>query len=421
LRSDTQAEVRLLPLLALALAMTIGFANMGSFGTVQEAAKAELGLSDYGLSIVQGVGAAVPLALLSIPVGALVDRVNRVRLLILLSLVWIAGTLITAFAPSLPVLFVGRMLTGIGTTGGLTAALSLGADWCAPSRRGRALLIVSVGKTLGIACGFALTGALLTLVARTELLAIADWRQAHVALACISVAFAIPLLLLREPERKEVEAGSGAGFRVIAAELWSRRRFLAPLFIGQVAVVMADNAAIVWSPAVLGRTYGLEPQQFAGWLGALILGTGFVGSLLGGVAADWGQKRFGRGGILAGAVAAAALGIPAALFPIAGSVPIFAATLGLLALCGTITGLITSAALTLLIPNELRGLCIGAFIAVAGVIGYGVAPALVIFVSRLIGGEAALGSALAVVGVVVSIASVFAFRLAMKRAPSGPV
>ena len=46
-------------------------------------------------------------------------------------------------------------------------------------------------------------------------------------------------------------------------------------------------------------------------------------------------------------------------------------------LCGTVTGLVTSVALTVLLPNELRGLCIGAFIAIAGLIGFGVAPSLV--------------------------------------------
>ncbi|WP_447412414.1 hypothetical protein, partial [Clostridium perfringens] len=64
----------LLPLLALALAMTLGFTMMGSFGTVQEGAKAELHLSDYTLSLIQGVSAALPLALFSIPIGILVDR-----------------------------------------------------------------------------------------------------------------------------------------------------------------------------------------------------------------------------------------------------------------------------------------------------------------------------------------------------------
>ena len=58
-----------LPLLGLALAMAIGFTIMTSFSTVQEAAKAELGLSDQVMSLIQGVSAAIPLVLFSIPIG----------------------------------------------------------------------------------------------------------------------------------------------------------------------------------------------------------------------------------------------------------------------------------------------------------------------------------------------------------------
>jgi len=119
-------------LVALSLATGAGFIAMGSFGTVQEGAKAELMLSDYATSMVTGVSAAVPLALLSIPIGILGDRFARVRLLILLAVLWTAGTLLTALASDAQMLCVARMMTATGTTGGVTAALSLAADLCRP-------------------------------------------------------------------------------------------------------------------------------------------------------------------------------------------------------------------------------------------------------------------------------------------------
>jgi len=92
----------------------------------------------------------------------------------------------------------------------------------------------------------------------------------------------------------------------------------------------------------------------------------------------------------------------------------------LLILAGTVTGLVTSVALTVMLPNELRGLSIGAFIAIAGLIGFGIAPTLVTGVSSVMGGESHLAPALAIVGVLVSIVSVLGFALAMKRAPLAP-
>jgi hypothetical protein len=121
--------------------------------------------------------------------------------------------------------------------------------------------------------------------------------------------------------------------------------------------------------------------------------------------------------VLIGAVAAAALALPAALFPIAGSPLAFGAALFLLLLGGTITGLVTATAIAVLLPNELRGLCIGSFVAFAGLLAFGVGPTLVTEVSALLGGEQHLGSALAVVGAVVGALATLGFVFAMRWAP----
>ena len=135
-------------LLALTLAMTIGFAMMGSFGTVQESVKAELGLSDASLGAIQGVSAGLALVVFSIPVGLLVDRFNRVRLMIALALVWTLGTVLTAVSQGAVMLFIARVLTATGVTGALTAALSLTADLCLPAQRGR---VGAAGRGHGLA------------------------------------------------------------------------------------------------------------------------------------------------------------------------------------------------------------------------------------------------------------------------------
>lgn len=415
----------LVPLLALSLAMAAGFTMMNSFSIVQESAKAELGLSDKMLGLIQGVSAALPLVLLSIPIGILVDRFNRMRLTTFFALIWTLGTAMTAMADSVVTLFAARMLTGIGTTGALTAALSLTADLCLPAQRGRAMLIVNLGKSFGQAGAFALTGWILGLIvaagAALSFGSNVPWRATHYALAVVSVGLILPLFFMREPARREVEAGPDAPFKTVLRELWARRAFLGPLFAGQTSVVMADAAAGIWAAPVLERNFGVPPEQFAGWLGLIVLVAGIAGAILGGIAADLGQKTGCRGGLLIGAIIAAAFGVPAASFPVLGEVTDFKAAIGLLVMCGSVTGLITSVALTTLIPNEIRGLCIGAFIAIAGLIGFGIAPVLVTLVSDILGGEAYLSQALAIVGVSVSAVSVVAFLLAAHNAPPEPI
>jgi hypothetical protein len=87
-------------------------------------------------------------------------------------------------------------------------------------------------------------------------------------------------------------------------------------------------------------------------------------------------------------------------------------------LAGSVTGIIASVALTVWLPNELRGLSIGAFIAIAGLIGFGAAPSLVAAVSGWLGGETHLAAAQAIVGVAVSLVSVAGFTVAMRNGPT---
>ena len=133
-----------------------------------------------------------------------------------------------------------------------------------------------------------------------------------------------------------------------------------------------------------------------------------------------GQSSRIRGGLMVGAIVAAAIAVPTALFPIMPSVGTFAIAFFILTLAGNVTAMVASVALTVWLPNELRGLAIGAFIAIAGLIGFGVAPSLVTLVSGWLGGESHLATALAIVGVAVSTISVGGFWLAMKNAPIAP-
>lgn len=411
------------PLLLLSLSMLVGFTMLQSFGIMAETAKAEMHLSDTALAVIQGVAAAIPLVLFSIPIGIWVDRWNRVAILILMSIGWTLGTFVTAMAPSPAILFLGRMLTAIGTTGGLTAVLSLASDYCLPEQRGRAIVIPNIAKTAGIAAGFAVAGLLLGKITAGSLPAIlgsTPWRSAQWLLGIGGAILILPLLFLREPQRHEVEAGPSAPFKIVFAELKSRSGWIIPLFVGQTSVVMADAAAGIWVSPVLERYYHLHPGDFAGWLGAIVFGTGIVGSIIGGVVADMGQKSSIRGGLMIGAIVAALIGVPSSLFPVMPGVTMLALAIGSLMLAGSVTAMVASVALTVWLPNELRGLGIGAFIAVAGLIGFGVAPSLVTVVSGLLGGESHLNSALAIVGVLVSLISVAGFWIAMKRAPDVP-
>ncbi|WP_156458103.1 MFS transporter, partial [Sphingomonas sp. Leaf412] len=239
----TRSFAKALPaLVLLAIMMASGNIALGVFAVVQEGAKAELGLSDVQMGLIQGLATSVPLALLSIPFGLLVDKTHRIRLLALTAAVWTIGTLMTAYAGSITTLFVARVLAGLGANISTTIAISIAADLTMPEVRGRSLLLLTIGKFAGNALAFALGGWLLGHYAVAGLAGLSAWRSVHLAIGLGSAALLLLVLLMREPVRMETAAGPRAPVRVVAAELWARRAFLLPLFAGQTGALMADAA-----------------------------------------------------------------------------------------------------------------------------------------------------------------------------------
>jgi MFS family permease len=409
--------------IVLSMTLLAGAVMRSVFSPLQEAAMLELQLTDFQISLVQGLGTGIPGALIGLLIARIIDHGNRVRLLITLILVCALGTIGTSFVHNFTGLLVGRMCTAVAADCTAGVVISLAADYCVRRQRGRAILMMGFGLLTGIALGFWLGGALLDPLASSPastriawLAGVSPWRKVHLVIGLAGALGLVPLLLLREPERNEVQQSASA-VRPLLRSLWGKRTFLMPFFLAQLGVTLADSAATIWAAPVLIRNYHLPPQQFAGWMGGLLFIGGLTGSIFGGLSADWGQRSVRRGAVLAGAVVAAGLGVPAALFPIMPTVGGFAVMMGVMTLSGTATAMVASTTVAVLIPNEERGTCMALYGVVRSVLGLSIAPSLVTFGSWAMGGEQHLAPALATVGVLTGALSFVAYLLAMRNAP----
>ena len=404
----------------LTVAMIAGTSVRTAFSPVQEIARIDLRLTDFQISLVQGLAVSLPIALLSVPLGRLVDRHNRLRVLIGLLLLSAGGAALTGVAHSFAALFVARMLAGISAVLAFPVCVSLVADTAAADRRGRSLLFLQVGLTAGGALAFVLVGTLLTILKPLTLPGIGTllaWQQIQFVFAAIGVMAALPLLAVSEPDRHEVEAGTGLLLGDALAALWERRGFLIPLYVGEITIVMADIAASIWAAPVLTRKYGLTPDKFGGWISLVFLLSGIIGATIGGLVSDLGLKQRIPGGVLGGAIAASACGIPAAFFAVAPSVTSFGLLLALLLAAGSVTTIVISTVIAVYIPNELRGLAMGVFIVFSSIVAVGLAPSLVPFADSIFGGERYLGLSLALVTAATSVIGLIGFVISAQRLP----
>jgi MFS family permease len=405
--------------LLLALILFGGAVLRTVFSPLQEAAKLDLRLTDFHISLVQGLATGAPVALASIPLAWVIDHGRRVRLLILLLAACVVGTFWTAFAGGFTSLFMARMLSALGATCSIAVVISLTADLCAPERRGRAVVVIGLGAYAGTAAAFAIGGLLFARLGAHPLAwlgGISPWRGTHLLIGLFGALLLAPLFFLREPDRHEVEV-KDAAFGPTLRALWAKRRFLTPLFVGQIGVTMADAAAVIWATPVLIRGYHQQLSQFSAWVGGIIFIGSVFGSVLGGFGADFGHKSGRRGGLLFAAVISTAIGIPAAFFPIMPTVPGFAAMFFLLVLSGTMTSVVATTAIAVLIPNEERGACLAAFGVINSIIGASLAPTIVTLGSWAMGGEQHLAASLAMTGVVTALISMAGYIVAMRNAP----
>ena len=413
----------------ITFAVFTGTAARYVLSPMQELVKADLGMGDNQVALLQGMAIALPTALMAIPLGRLVDRSNRARLLVMLALACAAGSVLTALAYDFATAFAARMLVAASVVAAQPAALSLVADLTEPAQRGRMITLTALGQALGGTVAFVLAGVLLPwlpgffsttlsfiLPEGSAIAALAPWRLVQLVFAAAVLAATAVLLFLREPVRREAGAAEGEKLGVALRQLWAFRPFLLPLLGGMVTVGMADAAAAIWAVPVLTRTFHQTPADFGTWMGLLNLGSGIVGAVLGGLAADVGQRKRGRSGVLLGAVIAAALSVPAALFPIMPDVGWFGAMLALLLTCGACVNIAATSAIMVILPNELRGICMSIVVAVIGMAAFGVAPLLVSLSAQAFGQGADIAIALTFVGFITSVLATAAFLHAMRVA-----
>jgi len=152
-----------------------------------------LELSDSQLGLIGGLYFALFYCFISIPVGWLADRTNRVKVLTLACAIWSAATVACGLSTNYFQLVVARMTVGFGEAGGVPPSYAIISDYFPPHRRGTALGIYNLGPPIGAALGIAF-GA--------SIAGVLGWRYAFIILGGVGLVAALALrLIVREPKR----------------------------------------------------------------------------------------------------------------------------------------------------------------------------------------------------------------------------
>ncbi|QRF63368.1 MFS transporter [Variovorax paradoxus] len=403
---------------AIALLSTM---DIGIVALLLEPIKHDLALTDVQAGIANSTSYAAAYGLLSLPMGLLVDRMNRVRLVFVAMLIWCVSLGLAASATGFWTLALAKATMGTATAVLLPAALSLFGDYFAPDRRASATATYPLGQILGSAAAVLIGGLGFDALSRIHaadshaLGGMTPWRAVFALAAIMATPIMGLILFMREPKRMEVREQGRATWH----ELWAYRDFLCPLLISVVFLSGLSSSVATWGAPALMRLYGQQPGDFAGWFAAVTLGAGIVGVTASGRLVDWARRNGDYSAVMLPAAVAALVCAPASTMALASNVKLFAVGMTIFQLAAAVAIVVPVIAINFRIPNELRGRTFGLYV-IAAAIGGSLAAPTVATLSKFLGGEAMLGRAMAGVGVPLALLAALCLAMTLRSSRKGP-
>jgi len=271
--------------------------------------------------------------------GRMSDHVGRKPLLIVSQIGTLIGFLITAFAGTLWVVFLGRIIDG-ATAGNLSLAQAYISDVTKPEERAKSFGVIGIAFGLGFLIGPAISGFLSHF----------DYRMPIFAAALMSFTSILATTFLL-PSVKNVHPAqsgpSGPGGRRLSLVQWGEygRYFRQPglgIMLVQFLVFMFSFSMFVSALALFverritwhGKPFGPEQTGYV-WAYAGLLGIGLQGPALGRLVKRFGERTLNRVGFAAYAVGYSMLAF-------AHSIPWLLLSTTVLALGGLVRPILTS-------------------------------------------------------------------------------
>jgi MFS family permease len=378
----------------LIMISVMGVIDRSVISVIAEPLKADFQLSDKQIGLLSGMAYSGTYALAILPMGWLVDRVNRRILLGVTVMVWSALTAICAVSTNFTALFLARMGVGAAEAPVNPASLSLVADAFPARQRNTAVSLLWAGAGFGVLLQFVIGG---------WVLAHFSWRAVFLVAGGPGLVLAALLYFTtREPIRGAFDTGRGVG----CATTPKAPRAIDALrnILGNSALCVAIPAitittgvffsVVTWTTSFLVRMHGMNVSH-----AGILTGMGFglcmtIGSGLAGPVADRVSKANPRRLALVPAAATFVAAIAGIVLTMSDSLPVALAGLGVLGLmAGFSLGPGYALILSLAAPNE-RGTTMAATKLITELVGGSVISFMTGAISDAIGGVQSIRPAL---------------------------
>lgn len=368
--------------------------------------RADLGVSDVEIGILQGAAFAICYTLGSFPFGFWADRHRRSALIFVGLTLWSAATLASGFVTGFVSLFICRLLVGFGEASLSPAVVSMIADMAPRERRGRLMGLFLMGQSISNGLSISLVGLVLAGVPTgffgllPSAAGLTPWRVAFWAAGAFGLLIALLLFTLPEPTRRAARGGgaeAAPSVREAAAFIWRDRAVLLPFLGGYAVTAVASYGLTAWGPTMLVRQFGMSAGAIGAQLGPMIIGTSVVSATL----AGWLADRLARRGSTARMSAMPLVPfvmLPGAASPFVESSVLATALIALSSGSFVVVGTLMLTNMQDLMAARMRGLGTALTGFAGGLVGFSIGPLVIAMASTALsaGGER-IGLAMALV------------------------
>jgi MFS family permease len=387
----------------LMLMYVFSFIDRQILGLLVDPIKHEFGVSDTQVGLLQGLTFAVFYCTLGIPMGLLADRFSRRWLVAIGVFLWSLMATACGLASSWVHLVIARMGVGVGEAALSPAAYSMIGDAFPRERLGRALAVYNTGISVGSALALILGGLVVNAVSQSGasytlplLGEVRAWQIVFIVTGAPGLLLCFLIFTVREPVRRGLlRAASGAAvapvrFAETLRFTWERRGFFVVFFVAVGLLSIIGYGYLGWLPVALNRRFDMPIGDLAIINGLFTLFFNTTGIFMAGRIADALAARGIRDAALRVCnVIAAANGVWGTLGLLMPTLPLALAALALMAFTmSAYTGLVPLA-INLVTPNQMRGQVAAIYLLVNNLIGLGIGPALMPFVSDHVIGDPA--------------------------------
>lgn len=375
----------------LVVAYTFSFIDRQILSLLVGPIKRDLVISDTQMSLLQGLAFAIFYTLMGLPIGRMVDRSHRIRIITIGVIIWSLMTAACGMARNYWQLFTFRMGVGVGEAALTPSAYSIIADYFHPKRLGFALGIYGMGVYIGAGLALVIGAEVINYISRggfTTLPLIGDvysWQVVFFAVGLPGILVGLWVMTLREPVRRghmrqEVDASGvtkavHVPVREVMAYMWINRATVLPLNLSYALSAMMAYGVSAWIPTFFIRSHGWTAVEAGRWYGLVIVVFGTLGVVSGGWLGDFLTSRGYRNGRMIVVAFTGLIAMPFTLaYPLVNDPWVALYLLAPSTYFATFTTGSGPAALQELMPNQMRGFASAVMIFIVTLVGLGLGP-----------------------------------------------